>query len=205
MRYLIELKEYVPLFQTLLWILLIVTLIIIFRKRIIKFYEIFTYRIECGSSFKIPGFEVGKILKENLEYMPQNAKLVSISTHSEEDKREIERTNIYKNNNGIFLTHVIAPSNKPNQKFDIFIYLLRHNINNFDDVEYTEFFFGHMWGNKIYKEYLKNGIIGISTSAYAPFLCTCKVKLKDGDIINLYRYIDFEIYNQLNLIRIIKN
>jgi hypothetical protein len=88
---------------------------------------------------------------------------------------------------------LIYPTRKSGQLFEIYIYLIRHKLDNFSDIEEVEFFFGHMWGNRIYTEKPKKGIIGISTSAYAPFLCTCSVKFKNGEEIILDRYIDFEI------------
>jgi hypothetical protein len=87
----------------------------------------------------------------------------------------------------------MSPSKKNNQQFEIYIYLIRHKLDNFADIEYAEFFLGHMWDNRIFKEYENNGIIGIATSAYAPFLCTCEIKFRDGSSVFIERYIDFEM------------
>jgi hypothetical protein len=46
------------------------------------------------------------------------------------------RNDIYNENRGIFLAHVIRPSSKHGQKFDVYIYLIRHE-------EYLEDFVRH--------------------------------------------------------------
>jgi hypothetical protein len=88
------------------------------------------------------------------------------------------------------------------QKFDIAIYLLSHQPETSDsynlrDVDHVEFFFGPKWGNKIFDITNNGGLIGISISAYGPFLCTCRVTFKDKKQICLSRYIDFEMESVL--------
>jgi hypothetical protein len=185
---LIKLKDYVPLFQTVLWILLIISLILIFRKYVYLILNTSIDRIKNGSSFKAGPIEVGERL-EQLEYVPQS----NNNNDSDNNDRESHRVGIYQNNKGLFITHLIQPSDKTGQVWDIFIYLIRHKSTDFKDVKKAEFFFGHMWGNKIYEETEKKGIIGVKTSAYAPFLCTCFVTMNDNTVIKLDRYIDFEM------------
>lgn len=185
---LLRLKDYVSFFQSLLWILFIISLILIFRKYIYLILNTSIDRIKNGSSFKAGPIEVGERL-EQLEYIPQSKN----NTVSICNDRETHRVEIYKKNRGLFITHLIHPSNKKGQVWDIFIYLIRHKTTDFKDVKKAEFFFGHMWGNKIYKETEQNGIIGVKTSAYAPFLCTCFVTLDDNTVVKLDRYIDFEM------------
>jgi hypothetical protein len=104
-----------------------------------------------------------------------------------------DRKNIYLNNREIFLTHVIRPSKKKGQVYDVFIYLIRHKSDDFSDVQYTEFFLGPYWNNKVFGAFEDTkGFIGISTSAYGTFLCTCRVTFQDGHKAELSRYIDFE-------------
>jgi hypothetical protein len=187
----LKFKNFVPLFQNLLWIIFIGVIIFIFRKMIRDLVLSLTDRIKKGSSLKIGNIELGA-----LDYVEQT----EIKATSNSEEREKHRTNIYKKNRGLFLTHILAISKRKKYKYDIFIYLIRHNPEDYNekyffDISYVEFFFGHMWGNEIFKVEEKNGIIGISTSAYAPFLCTCLIKMKDGTEIELYRYIDFESGN----------
>lgn len=181
-------KEWVPLFQTIAWIGLIVLSARKFSAQLESLFEAVRVRIRSGSSFKAGPVELGEDLRA-LEKVNPSA---SIGGPKESDWVK-ERDSIYQSNNGIFLAHVIEPSTKKGQIYDIFIFLVRHKSEFFNDVEYAEFFLGSYWGNKIFRETQKNGMIGITTSAYGPLLCTCRVKLKDGKEIRLNRYIDFEM------------
>ncbi len=108
-------------------------------------------------------------------------------------EREQERVGIYELNRSIFLCHLLQPSKVAGQKFDIFIFLKRHHSTDFSDVEKAEFYLGRYWGSKLFEEREKNGQIGIVTSAYGPFLCTCRITMKDGYTLDTFRYIDFEM------------
>lgn len=107
--------------------------------------------------------------------------------------RAKERNEIYANSRGYFIAHVVEPSARQGQEFDIFIYLIRHKSEDYGDIAKAEFFFGHYWGNMIFEGKRVGNLIGVKTSAYGPFLCTCRVTFKDGTSITLHRYIDFEM------------
>jgi hypothetical protein len=125
----------------------------------------------------------------------QNIILESFSGQFKEtpDEWNDRRNAIYTDHRNIFLTHVISPSSKPGQTFDIFIYLIRHKSENFSDIRIAEFFLGPYWENKVFPAVEQNGFIGISTSAYGSFLCICRVTFTDGACLYLERYIDFEM------------
>lgn len=186
-----KLEGYAPLFKSLLWIIVLVILVILFRKYLIEIFNLLIERIKRGGSIKAGPIEIGEDLKK-LEYVMPKEQDEKIKIGSAGIEREKHRTKIYEESKGIFLTHIITPSEQVGQSYDIFIYLIRHNTKHFNDVEKAEFFFGHMWGNKVFTETQKNGIIGIRTSAYCPFLCTCVIKFTNGEEISISRYIDFE-------------
>lgn len=188
-------KDWVPLLQSLAWIGLIVYAITKFSIHIESLFEAIKTRVQTGSSLKAGPIELGEDLKA-LE------KVSASSTASPEPEGDWskERNDIYGNNERLFMAHVIEPTKKRGQLFDIFIFLVRHKSKDMSDVEYAEFFLGKYWGNKVFRGVEKDGMIGISTSAYGPFLCICRVKMKDGRMIKLHRYIDFEmdrVFNQL--------
>lgn len=112
------------------------------------------------------------------------------------DEWNLKRQGIYAGSRNLFLSHVIRPSTKPGQKFDVFIYLVRHESRAYptdmSDVQFAEFFMGPYWANKIFPVFQQNGFIGVSTSAYGTFLCLCRVTFDDGSKADLHRYIDFE-------------
>jgi hypothetical protein len=147
-------------------------------------------RIKRGSSFKAGPVEIGEDLAslQSVEKMQED-----ILVGKEGKEREKRRVNIYEKNRGLFLTNILVPSKRDGYRYDIYIYLIKHKSNNFSDIEYVEFFFGHMWENKVFKIKNEGKIIGIITSAYYPFLCTCLIKFTDGTEREIYKYIDFEM------------
>lgn len=108
------------------------------------------------------------------------------------DDWNAQRNKIYKDTRGVFIAHVIEPSAKPNQDFDVFIYLVRHGESDLSDIKFVEFFFGRYWDNRVFPAVLNNGFIGVTTSAYGTFLAVCKVTFVDGTEVLIDRYIDFE-------------
>ncbi len=109
-----------------------------------------------------------------------------------EDWRNYRQASKRRSRN-VFLAHVIKPSVKAGQTYDIFIFLVRPKSFSLDDVEHAEFFFGRFWGNRVFTVPNEGGKIGISTSAYGPFLAACRVTFKDGYWVTLERFIDFEM------------
>ncbi len=110
------------------------------------------------------------------------------------------RVGVYRDNRNIFLAHTLRPSKKPGQLYDIAAYLIPHHSNdpryrrtNLSDIVEVEFFLGAYFDNKVFRVKNRGGVIGITTSAYGPFLCTCRVLFADGESLMLNRYIDFEM------------
>jgi hypothetical protein len=108
------------------------------------------------------------------------------------DEWNARRHGVYEDHRRLFLTHVIRPSMKSGQRFDVFIYLIRHRSDDVSDVRVAEFFLGPSWENRVFPAVRENGFIGISTSAFGTFLCICRVTFTDGHHTYLERYIDFE-------------
>src|SRR5690606_33019274 len=65
MDWLVALKDYVPLFQTLVWSLLIVGCLIVFRKELRQLLTLLYGRVRDGSSLEIVGiFKIGEGLRD---------------------------------------------------------------------------------------------------------------------------------------------
>jgi len=112
------------------------------------------------------------------------------------------RIGVYRDNRNVFLAHTIRPSRKTGQLYDIAIYLMPHHSNDpkyrrtdLSDIKEAEFFLGAYFNDKVFRIKNRGGIIGVTTSAYGPFLCTCRVSFSDGEQLILNRYIDFEMGN----------
>jgi hypothetical protein len=108
----------------------------------------------------------------------------------------VDRARIYDQNQHIFLAHRIRPSTQPDQLYDVSIFLVGvHGRRPTEVVERAEFFLGRAWGNRIF-EVLNTGegdTIGMSTAAYGPALCICRVVFRDGAETLLHRLLDFEM------------
>jgi len=103
------------------------------------------------------------------------------------------RVNRYRQNRDVFLVHKYKPSVHKGQRYDIFIYLIRHGSFDFSDVEKAEFFFGEAWGDRTFMAEKVGELIGVSTSAWGTFLAICLVTFRDGHKVIMHRYIDFEM------------
>lgn len=131
----------------------------------------------------------------NLSYAPpaSNSAPEPIQLSSTGDNWEKIRRSVYDNNKCYFIAHIIEPSKRDGQEYDIFIYLRKHKSEDYSDIDKAEFFFGHYWGNKIYVASKIGSLIGVKTSAYGPFLALCRLTFIDGSSVMLNKYIDFEM------------
>ncbi len=202
MEILQALSPFVPLLQTGLWVALGFGAFLWLRPQLRQLVDALTQRIEAGSSFKAGPLEVGELRK--LDYVAPAeveppAQLAATPPKALPPGPQLavdwatERDELYRACRGVFLAHLISPSEEPGQRFDIFIFLVRHKSDDFSDVDSAEFFFGHYWGNRVFREANEGGPIGVSTAAYGPFLCTCRVHFRDGHTALMSRYIDFEM------------
>jgi hypothetical protein len=112
------------------------------------------------------------------------------------------RTSEYSRTDRLFLVHVFEPSTRPNQKYDITVFLIRHipgrdkpnQRDGFSEVEKLELYFGPSWNDAIFTAPNNGGLIGVRTSAWGSFLAVGRVTFKDGrPPLILQRYIDFEM------------
>jgi hypothetical protein len=197
---------YVPLLQTLAWVAVVVAGAIMLRCQLRDLLETVRVRVERGSSLRAGPIEVGEDLRglphidagttAEPKSLTSAAKPPAGDLHAP-DARAAQRKEAYSRCRDLFLTHVLSPSEKPGQSYDIFVYLIRHKSGDLSDVLSAEFFFGHYWGNEVFREENRNGLIGVQTSAYGPFLCTCLVTFRDGKEVILERYVDFEMGQRL--------
>jgi nucleoside phosphorylase len=127
---------------------------------------------------------------ETSQKLPSSNQQTDITTPQE---RSRERTTEYQRTQKMFLVHVLTPSDKPNQKYDIYIYAKRHKDEAISDVLKADFFFGQSWGNQIFPGTREGNRIGVATSAFGSFLCTCLITFDTGSKVMLHRYIDFEM------------
>ena len=207
-------KDYVPLFQTLIWSLLVILGFGLFRKQLNNILESVHKRIggsASGGTLKanlgIFSLEIGEDLR-HLQYVKTSDENATSATNMKEDKLPLQWTETrkqrYVHNRDVFLAHVLVPSKSSQHEFDIFIFLIRHqgffkheDIDSSINIDYAEFFLGQAWGNRTFKIINDGGPVGLSTSAFGTFLVVCRVMFKDGYEVIIDRYIDFEMGKKL--------
>lgn len=110
------------------------------------------------------------------------------------DEWNAYRYAIYAEQHDVFLVHTAVPSSAPGQRFDAFIYLARHHSSDLSVVRHAEFFLGPYWGNRVFKVENRGGYIGITVSAFAAFLCTCRITFRHGRSVRTSRYVDYGLH-----------
>jgi hypothetical protein len=221
------LKDYVPLFQTLVWAGLLLFAGLLFRREVRQALVAVAERVKGGSSVELGVFKLGADLRNDLPYVApggatapaaagagRGAPVVADGTRAPEGHRPepqparpespggallteehwaARRRATEREARGVYVVHVLAPSQTPGQRYDLFIYLVAHRDADLTTVRYAEFFLGRYWGSRVFRVENSGERIGISTSAYGPVLCLCRVTFEDGHESVLYRYIDFEM------------
>ena len=99
----------------------------------------------------------------------------------------------YKAFKGLFLVHTYEKPKESSKHYNIFIYISGDESKYLSHIARAEFMFGPAWNNHIFPVTNNGGVIGISTTAAKPFLCTCCVVMRDGRRLFMDRYIDFEV------------
>ena len=202
-----DVDAWIPLLQNLVWPLFIVVMVISLRTQLAQLGKAVTARVQGGSGLQL---SVGSWFQAKLDGLQDLAHISPASPAAGSESSgfaawtEIRDTQP-KESRGLHLVHVIGPSDRGPEWFDVFVYLVGHKRAEFDlpadmaDVAMAEFFLGRYWGNTIYPvENNRDGKrIGLSTSAYGPTLCVCRVHFVDGHTAVLTRYLDFEMAPRL--------
>jgi hypothetical protein len=153
-----------------------------------KLYAPFDYKDERNFLGDIKS-ELYKLPKAT----PDVKKTSSITYPATENDWTRKRVEIYQKNKGFFLAHILEPSHKKGQEYDIFLFIVRHKSKDYADIASAEFYLGKYWGDKVFTGSQSGDYIGIRTSAYGPFLALCKLTFKDDTTAILSRYVDFEM------------
>ncbi len=194
--------EWIPLLQTLVWPVVVIGLVGYFRGTCFSILEAISDRIKSGAPFKAGPIELGSIAKE-LEKLPSAPqKAPGAVREAEPSDWRHQRAEKYERVNGYMLVHVYRPSSVPNQKYDVFLFIVRHRKGTdgpprreFEEIEKAEFFFGESWGNEVFAVVNAGGLIGVRTHAWGTFLACCRITFRDKQKqpIVLFRYVDFHM------------
>ena len=147
------------------------------------------------------------IIEAELENLPEAPQHEATKTEPPPTEWQHKRSEEYARTNGYMLAHVYRPSTEPQQVFDIFIFVVRHQKGTstppkrtFTEIQKAEFFFGESWGNEVFTAPNTGGVIGVRTHAWGTFLATCRITFKDPNKppIILHRYVDFSMAPEEN-------
>jgi hypothetical protein len=195
-------SAWVPMFQTLVWAGIIVSVLVFLRGPLKAIVKAISERIANGSAVEASIAGAFSIKIHQLRAMPHVDPTHAVDgTLPVEAAWTEERGKQRKSSRELYLVHVIASSRRGSGWFDIFVFIIgpgraRHAFpEDMSDVIKAEFFLGRHWGNKIYTvQNARDGKhIGLATSAYGPTLCVCRVHFQDGQMAILSRYLDFEM------------
>ena len=132
-------------------------------------------------------------------FAPENVMTIGNDTKTSQNiehcqNLEKERTNIYKQNQGIFLVHEWRPSTTKGQKADIVIYLVEHPNQKLTKgkIKSVEYELGRKFFDTTVIKTNEEENFKLNVSAYAGMLCIAKVTLNNDQILTLTRYINFD-------------
>jgi hypothetical protein len=115
---------------------------------------------------------------------------------------QMDRDKEYARTRGYMLAHVYRPSLESGQKYDISVFVVRHEKGtstpprrNLAEIRRAEFFFGASWGNKVFPVDGNEGFFAVRMHAWGTFLAICRLTFHDDNFepVTLYRYIDFSM------------
>ena len=177
----------------ILWFLLVVILLIAFRREIVDIVRALASRIKTGAAFKVFSVEFGPIRASRSD--SPTASLIA----SEVDRSGQwghDRDSLYAAYRHVFIAHRLFPSEMKGMLYDILIYLVPHEGRggSLRGISRVEYFFGNEWNNRVFTATDSGKRFAIVVSAYGSgFLCTAKIFFGADSSVETWRYIDFEM------------
>ena len=196
--------EFVALIGHIAWPATVFALSLLARKQLADFLAALAKRVgdrASDVSITTSGIEI-KAIPPELENLPEAPQPQTAKTEPPPTQWQHKRAEEYARTDGYMLAHVYRPSTEPNQTYDIFIFVVRHQKGTstppkrqFDEIEKAEFFFGQSWGNEVFPAPNTGSVIGVRTHAWGTFLATCRITFRNTSKapIILHRYIDFSM------------
>lgn len=197
-------NEWIPLIQTLVWVGLIAVVLYMGRGNWRRIFNAFEQRVSQGDDVTVTGpLGLSAELKREARGLPRlepgDDAQSEDSGQAVSNGLEAMRRRTGADQRGVHLVHVVAPSDRPGQRYDVFAYLHGwgrgrfHLPDDLSDVVQAEFFLGPLFNpSSVIVTNDGGGRIGFVTSAHAPALCLCKVTFSDGHEVVVQRYLDFE-------------
>lgn len=182
------------LVQTALWIATVIIGIRLFRRQIGTLFSALLTRIRAGASVKIASFELGALPQVQHGAGASTKVRGIVEIRADDGTFGASRGQFKAEFRNLFLVHRIAPSEDPDQLYDVVIYLVPSlKYGSLSGVVAVEYYMGNYWGRQVFRSIDRATGFLIATAAYAPFTCTARVCFSDGAAVFLHRYVDFEM------------
>lgn len=189
---------------SILWFGLISTAVYYLRKELAQTLSQLLLRLRAGAPMKIGLVEIGAIQTAQWHTPAPTSGSSSIPEGFPNENPDgagvlvdpvfkMARDNHYSQTRKIMLVHRLFRSAKPDQVYDVLIFLCPHGGSSLAGIIRAEYYFGRYWGYNIFESLDRGRGFPVLTSAYGTFLCTCRVTFNDGAQEVLFRYIDFEM------------
>ena len=123
-------KDYVPLLQTLAWVLLIVVVLVAFRREFRDFAESIRRRVDTGSPFELGVGQVASVKLGELQQLPRveptepGRQLPDPTAEAAVEHWSRVRDEIKNQSREVYLAHIIKPSAIPGQRYDVYVFLV---------------------------------------------------------------------------------
>ena len=195
--------NYWDVLTALAWPLAIAGLFVYYRSNLTQLIDAFTAKFEHAADIKIGNIELKGARLDPSSGAPDvsiDGNDYSKITATPADRAA--RDDQYNRTRSLMLVHRIRPSEKKGQAFDISIFLVRKTSKDnktarFNDVDYVEYYLGRWFGDKPngsrYVVRTSENGFAMTTSAFGSPLCIAKIHFHDGEVVETYRYLDFEM------------
>ena len=179
-------------FPSVMWVLLAVFTIFLFRREIREVFQNLSWRLRTGAALKLFSLELGQSYVSPSVETAKNETALEHHTDTGEERWR-QREQYYKPNRNIHLVHRLAPSKAPGMLYDIQLYLIPHKDATLSNVRKVEYYFGRHWRRQVFTSIDRARGFPITTSAFGPFMCTAKLHFTDNETVIVNRYVDFEM------------
>jgi hypothetical protein len=190
---------------SILWTGLIASAAYYLRKEVSQILSQLLLRVRAGAPMKIGAVELGAIQTAQWHTpaptSPESSYIPEGFTNEDpgglgvvvDPGLNIAREAYFSQTRKVMLVHRLFRSTKPDQVYDVLIYLSPHEDSSLASVVRAEYYFGRYWGYKVFESLDRSRGFPVLTSAYGTFLCACRITFNDGTQEIVYRYIDFEM------------
>lgn len=172
------LTEVIKVVPSLLWVLLVATLIWTFRRQLKTLMGQVELRLLRGEPVKLWLLELERISQDAIEAMAQSANVAI----SRDKGRQNEIRSIYERSNYVMLVDVSRPipPERGRALWEVFLFVTAHyHGDRLDEVARVEYALDTGWGDRVFTCSDARRSFALRFATFGPVLCTARVVFKD--------------------------